>query len=61
MKKQYSPPLCETVRVSCGKQMLTASNEGFVINDTPLFPSTSSSLFNETNGLMYDPCSSLNN
>ena len=45
MKKPYSPPLLETFRISCSHQMLGSSNEGFPVNNNPLFPS-SSSLFN---------------
>ena len=59
MKKPYSPPLLETVRISCSHQMLGSSVEGFPVNNNPLFPSSSSLLngtdmFNGADSFLYE-------
>ena len=54
MKRHYLPPFCETVRISCSHQVLTSSNQGFSIDNTPIFSATQPSL-EEFLGLQTNP------
>lgn len=40
-KTPYLTPHCETIELASKAALMTASNEGFVVNDNPLFPSSS--------------------
>lgn len=54
-KTPYLTPHCETIELASKAALMTASNECFVVNDNPLFPSSSpftdDDLFNGLLGL----------
>ena len=39
-KTPYSKPICEIIELTYGTTVLSASNEGYTVIDTPLFGSS---------------------